>query len=262
MSGKDTQKTDRRSMLKEVNDGHNVFSDESSASSDRRPLLKGIGVSLASALGLGGTAAASGGKESEMHEKTEAAIDGYDTPGAVKSALAEHENGLLDSVAGSSFLGAVSLSSFESDTVNVQKAPAESDPDEGTYVTASEHDGEYTAHISIVRKTPNAVVRLNVQPQLDRSFATVRTRDGETIAVIDPSNEKSISAQSTDGSDDDVSIQKVCGSDGYTCPPGACCTFCGTKQVKHERTCCQYADGTIDCYEEPIDKCCDPLVCC
>lgn len=260
MSKKESNDTSKRSMLKDVNTGHNVFGDDSDVSAERRPLLKGLSASLSAALGLSGAAAGSGGKDTEMQQKTEAAMNGYETPTGVKKALNEHGNSLLEALAQSEFFESFGNIDLSVDDVEVQQAPAEVDPTEGAYVTASKHGETFTAHITIIRKTPTAIVRINVQPQLSRSFATVRSRDGEVISVIDPRDEDEVTVTAAES--DDISIQKTCGSDGYTCPPGACCTFCGTKQVKHERTCCQYADGSIECYEEPIDKCCDPLVCC
>lgn len=260
MSGKDSNNTDRRSILKDVNAGHNMFGDNSEASAERRPLLKGLGLSLGAILGPSGAAAGSSEETSKMQRKTEAAIEGYETTAGVKKALNEHANGLLAVLAESGFSKSIETADLTPDDVEVLRAPAEVDPVEGTYVTASEHEGEFTAHVSIIRKTATFVVRINVQPQLDRSFATIKSRNGKILAIVDPSAGGDLSSVAAE--DDDASIQKVCGSDGYTCPPGACCTYCGTKQVKHERTCCKYADGSVDCYEEPIDQCCDPLVCC
>lgn len=263
MSRNDEDETDRRSILNSVDDGHNVFQDDSKPSAERRPMLKGLAVSIGSALGLGGTAAADpDGKGGELQRKTEAAMEGYETPADVNAALAEHATDLLTELSSSEFSGPITTEDFRAADVHVQKAPAEVNPAEGTYVTASEQEGVFTAHISIVRKTPTHVVRLNVQPQLDRSFATVTTKDGDAVAVLDPSVEGDLPTRVAESSDDDASIQKFCGGDGYTCPPGACCTFCGTKQVKHKRTCCQYPDGSVECNEEPVDQCCEPLVCC
>lgn len=251
---------DRRSMLNSVDNRYNRFEDDSGASAERRPLLKGLVVSLSSILGLGGTAAAdTNGKGREMQKKTETAMDGFETPSEVNKAIDKYGGPLLTELAERGFLESTDSIESRTDGVNIQEAPTEVDPNEGTYVTASKHEEVFTAHISIVRKTEAQVVRINLQPQLGRSFATVKSRDGDLITVIDPSEK---STQATENSKDDVSIEKVCGSDGYTCPPGSCCTFCGTKQVKHERTCCQYSDGSVDCYEEPIDKCCEPLICC
>ncbi|WP_132057686.1 hypothetical protein [Halorussus amylolyticus] len=263
MSEREHPKENRRSMLNSVHEGHSIFENDESVSSDRRPLLKGLAVSVGSLLGLGGTAAAGSDTEAdEIRKQTEAAMEGYDTVEGVETAVANHENGLLNKLTDSSLVAAVDSDTFTANDVQLWKAPAENEPTDGTYVTASEREGTFAAQISIVRKTPNHIVRVNIEPQLDRSFATVSTREGETIAVLDPSHDGELSAQTGESTDDTVTPQKECGTDGYTCPPGACCLTCGTLQTKHERTCCVFSDGSTDCYEEAIDKCCDPLVCC
>lgn len=266
MSEKDCRETDRRSMLNSVGKGHSVFDrtsrSDAGASAERRPLLKGLAVSLGSVIGLGGAASADPEeRKNEMQRKTEEAVDGYRTPADIRTALNEHGNGLLTELARSGFLNSTDTAYPRTDDINVQKAPAEVNPTEGTYVTASKYEGVFSAHISIVRKTPTHIVRLNVRPQLDQSFATIKTRDGELVTVVDPSTDGNPSEQVGESSDD-VSVQKVCNSDGYTCPPGACCLYCGRLQVKHKRTCCKYSDGTVSCSEEPVDSCCDPATCC
>lgn len=267
MSEKDNPGTDRQSMLNSVEKGHNVFDGtvrtDKGATPERRPLLKGLAVSLGSVVGFGGTAAAdSKGQRSEMQRKTEEAMDGYRTPANIRSALNEYGSDLMAELAQSGFLRSANTAYPHAGEVKIQKAPAEVDPAEGTYVTASKYEGVFSAHISIVRKTPTHVVRLNVRPQLEQSFATIKSRDDETVAVVNANDKGNPSVEEAESSDDGVSIQKVCGSDGYKCPPGACCSTCSYLQQKQERICCKYSDGTIDCYLQPVDKCCDPLVCC
>jgi len=261
MSEKDKRETDRQSVLNSVDDGHNVFGNASETTAERRPVLKRLAISIGSALGLAGTATAdSDGRGAEIQRKTEAAMEGYETPSSVNTALIEHATGLLTQLGSTEFSGPITSEDFRATDVNMQKAPAEVDPAEGTYVTASKYDGTFSAHISIIRKTSTHVLRLNVRPQLDQSFATIKTRDGETIAVVDPRIDDDSSEMT--GESDDVSIKKVCGSDGHTCPPGSCCFNCGRLQVKHTKTCCKYSDGSVSCSEEPIDSCCDPVTCC
>lgn len=259
MSEKDKHETGRREMLNNVNDGHNIFGGNEEVSAERRPMLKGLAVSVGSILGLGGTAAASDGDD-ELRRKTEAAMDGYNTRSGVDAALDKHGSGLLTQLAGSNLASSMGTEDFYKGDVNAHKAPAEVDPDEGTYVTASEYEGTFSAHISVVKKTPNHVIQLNIRPQLDSSFATIKTRDGDLLNIVDPDVEGVISAQS-ESTSDDVTIQKTCGQDGYTCPPGVCCTLCSV-MVKHEKICCLYPDGSQGCYTQPIDKCCEPITCC
>lgn len=261
MSEKDP--ADKRSILNNINDGHNMFGDGESPSAERRPLLKGLAVSLGTVFGLSNTAAAgSDGKKSKMQQKTEAVIDSYKTPSDVHAALTEHGRSLISELSNRGFLKSTNTENLIVGSVNVQKAPAENDPSEGVYLTAAEQKGQFTSHLSIVKKTPTYLIRLNVQPQLGRSFATVKTREGDLVTVVDPSVDGDLSIQSTGNTDGDVSIQKTCGSNGYTCPPSACCTLCGIMQTLHEEICCLYPDGSTSCYEQPVDKCCDPITCC
>ncbi len=263
MSEDSNPETNRRSMLNSVSDGHNVFDGDNDTSAERRPLLKGLATSFASILGLSSTASASSkGKGSEMRQKAERAIESYKEPASINKVVTKHGSELLTELTDNGFLTSANIADVRSAGVKIMTAPAENDPVEGTYVTASEQKGEFTAHISIVRKTPTRIVRINVQPQLGRSFATVKNRSGNLITVLDPAAEDDLSTQTVESSDDDVSIQKSCGTDGYTCPPSSCCYNCGAMQTKHERICCVYSDGSTSCYEEPMDKCCDPMFCC
>jgi len=239
----------RRSLLGNVQEGHNIFGTraEKETKAERRPLLKGFAVSLGSALGLSGsTAAKSSGQGVEIREKARTAMEGYKSRSGVKVALRQHGDSLLADVTENGYLESTDL---QIHSVEPHSAPSSEDPEEGTYVDAFEKDGEFTAHISIVRKTPSAIVRFNIQPQAENAFATIKTRRGELITVVNPSV------------DDDVSTQEFCTTD-YTCPPSSCCTFCGTKQTKHEETCCTYSDGSTSCTEEPVDQCCEPSLCC
>lgn len=239
----------RRSLLDNVQEGHNMFGarTEKETRAERRPLLKGLAVSVGSALGLSGTTAAKSSEQSVgTQEKVQTAMDGYKSRSGVKAALRKHGDSLLADVAENGYLESTDL---QIHNVEPHSAPSSEDPDEGTYVNAFEKDGEFTAHISIVRKTPSATVRFNIQPQAENAFATIKSRGGELITVVNPSV------------DDDVSTQEFCTTD-YTCPPSSCCTFCSTEQTKHEETCCTYSDGSTSCTEEPIDQCCVPSVCC
>lgn len=233
-------------MLNSVKKGHNMFktAEKDVVKADRRPLLRGFAVSVGTVLGFGSTASASG-KGTDIRGKVRSATEGYETRSGVNSALQKHGGDLLAALSENGYLSSADL---RISGVKPHKAPAKVDPTEGTYVTAFEKEGQFTAHISIVRKTPSLVVRLNIQPQAGNAFATIKTRDGELITVVNPSV------------DDDVSTQEFCTTD-YTCPPSSCCALC-SKQQKHEETCCKYSDGSTSCTEEPVDDCCNPSVCC
>lgn len=250
ISRRDADKVNRRKVLNNVQKMRDRRGgNQEPVAATRRPILKGFSVILSSILGLGGTVAGRSPTENKFHEQVSKATADYRSPDAIVEALDGHAAELLDELVNRDYLVPAKGSSLNISQVWVHKSPAEVDPEPGTYLTAFEKDGQFTAHISVVRRTPSRVVRINVQPQAGKSFATIKTRDGELVSVVDPV-------------DDDVSTQKICGSDGYTCPPGSCCTLCGTLQVLHEKTCCQYSDGSVDCYTEPTDDCCDPLTCC
>lgn len=249
----------RYEVLNSVEKGHNVFAEPDSKErrvlTDRRPLLKGLLISVGSVLGFGRTVNADvGSKRTEIQEKAEAAMDGYRTTAGVDTALTKHGNGLLPELISHGYLESTAAEDLLTGDVTVLAAPSEADPKEGTYVTASEQKGEFVAHISIVKKTPMYVIRINIKPQLNRSFATIKTIDGDLVTILNP-NAATSSTKRVDTTDDDISLQKSCGTDGYTCPPSVCCNGC-LANTKYERICCVYSDGSTDCYTEPTGYCC------
>jgi hypothetical protein len=241
MSGKTKQ-----TLLNSVREGHSIYqtAEQDAMKANRRPLLKSLAVSVGTVLGLAGTASASG-ESKNLHDKARIAIKGYETQNGVERALQDHTTTLLETLSEEDYLSSTDM---QIRGVKPHKAPDEVDPVEGTYVTAFEKEGQFTAHISIVRKTPSFVTRINVQPQAGNAFATVKTHEGEFITVVDQ------------GVDDEMSTQKFC-TTKETCPPSSCCVLC-SKQQKHEKTCCTYSDGSSSCTEEPVNDCCNPSVCC
>lgn len=236
---------DKSSMLKSVQTGHSIFENaqKRQTSTDRRPFLRGLVASVGIVLGFGSSASAS--ERRGEKRRIDDVVEGYRTPSDVQQVLQNKAGELLETLTENGYLPSAEI---QITGVKPHQAPTKTDPLEGTYVTGFKKDGELTAHISIIRKTPSVVVRLNFQPQVGNVFATIKSRDGELISVVNP------------GTDGDVSTQKFCTTD-YTCPPSSCCTLCD-KQQKHEETCCTYSDGSTSCTEEPIDECCDPSVCC
>lgn len=236
----------KQTLLNGVREGHSIYQppEQDAMKADRRPLLKGLAVSVGTVLGLGGTASAS--KEGrDLHNEARIAIEGYETKNGVKRALRDHGTALLETLVEKDYLSSTDV---QIRGVKPHKAPDKVDPVESTYVTAFEKEGQFTAHISIVRKTPSLVTRINVQPQAGNAFATIKTRGGELITVVDQSV------------DNEMSTQEFC-TTKETCPPSSCCMLC-SKQQKHEKTCCTYSDGSSSCTEEPVNDCCNPSVCC
>lgn len=217
----------------------------------RRPFLFGGLGTVGSVLGVGQNPTMG---DDEVKERVREVIERYDTPSKAQKVLDEHASAISARLEKRGSAAAPAVDNPAVEDLRVAEGPAESDPEQATYLSALKRDGSFTAHLSFVRKANGRTLRLIVQPEAGRAYGLLFRRDGDLQTVIDPNRSEDTAGQQ------DVTTQE-CTFEGYECPP-SCCTskYICNLSVKYKRYCCRgVADG---CYEESTDNCCDPLICC
>lgn len=217
----------------------------------RRPFLLGGLGTVGSVLGVGQNPTMS---NDEVKEKVRKVMERYDTPGKAQRVLNEHASAISARVQKQGSPAAPAVDNPAVDDLRVGDGPAESDPEQATYLTALKRNGSFTAHLSFVRKSRGRTLRLIVQPEARRAYGLLFKRDGSLQTIIDPN-------RPGDGANQQDVTTQECTFEGYECPPNCCAyPFDCYRSVKYKRYCCR---GVTDgCYEESTDNCCRPELCC
>lgn len=170
-------------------------------------------------------------------------MEGFTTSKEIRTAVNKHASQVLAALAKRSYLRSDSLADLN---IEAPSAVAEyQNANNAVNVTAFKKDDTYTAHIAIKKDTTDHVVMIYVQPQLNRAYALVESKDGGEFKTIDPTK-------------DDVTIQE-CWDNGTTCPAG-CCKYplnCSDNKSYTERCC--FSGGNVECYNYDPSGCCHPL---
>lgn len=156
---------------------------------ERRGFLKGTLASAGSSisifgftdLGLGGTRGRLTGEAARQEmRRNEKVKRQYNNPKAVRKAVENHAEELLNTLVSKSLLSSKSAKDLPID--HVLPAQEYIEADEGVHIGAVKAEGIRTAHIAITKQLPTAELVMFVQPETDRSYATLR-QGGETTLI-------------------------------------------------------------------------------
>ena len=216
---------------------------------NRRTLLKGIGAAVAVSSGASSSVAAADGPNSQYTPEVHRYVEDAYTPSVIRETVEEQATDVITALAESGYIEAASTDEFDLDTYYEDKSLVRpEDRDEGTSVTTLVRDGKLTAHVMVSKNTPSHDIALYVQPEIDRSYAIIRSKTesnkeivldpkvGET--TVEPNCELGYCCETTYCVDEQCS-SVVCGS-------GSCYWY--TYRITAD--CCPQPSGSTNCYEK------------
>ncbi len=233
-----------------MGDQNPAAEDNTTGSPTRRAVLQGGVTTLGTALSVSGHAVATSegdGRLSELRSK-------YRNKGEIKAAVAKFAGGVTSTIR------AENTDLFaDANDVTVRRLNPESESEEtnqtsGTYVDAiRDEEGRATGHITVVRRHRGTVVRLVVEPELERAYAFVRNENGDLLDIVTADS----TTVSTTADGNDIGTQGCTTS--QECK-GCCTILCDLGEI-YDVVCCD-DDFPGGCYRDNTGDCCDRLICC
>lgn len=227
-----------------MGDQNPAAEDNTAGSPTRRAVLQGGVTTLGTALSVSGHAVATseeGDRLSELRSK-------YRNKGEVEAAVAKFAGGVTSTIR------AENTDLFaDANDVTVRRLNPESESEEtnqtsGTYVDAiRDEEGRATGHITVVRRHRGTVVRLVVEPELERAYAFVRNENGDLLDIVTADS----TTVSTTADGDDIGTQGCTTS--LECK-GCCETLCEFGEL-YDVVCCD-DDFPGVCYRDSTGDCC------
>ena len=189
-------------------------------------------------------------------DQLSATVEKYESPKVVRDTIESEGEDLLQELADQGLIKHSAVSNLETDNILTGKEITYINKgivDEGVIIFGYIYDGTPTAQVQVVEQTQEHVLRIIVEPEIDRSYAVVQPKKAGTEDTF----------VTTNSNDPDPEPEAPCTSSGWDngCwrnPSENCsCTDwdpCNCWEVKY--ACC--TDGSCRIYDYRANRCAAP----
>jgi len=229
-----------------MGDQNPAAEDNTTGSPTRRAVLQGGVTTLGTALSVSGHAVATSEEDDKLSELR--------SKGEIKAAVAKFAGGVTSTIRAENTDLFADANDVTVRRINPESGSEETNQTSGTYVGAiRDEQGRATGHITVVRRHRDTVVRLVVEPELERAYAFIRNESGDLLDIVTADS----TTVSTTADGEDIGTQGCTTSEECK----GCCTFACDLGELYEVVCCD-DDFPGGCYRDNTGGCCDVLICC